>query len=596
MKKFFIGFLGIIFIALLFTSFSIKLYAQNTNNFVITNFEADYYLSKDSDGAGQLKVIEKITAEFPSYDQNHGLLRAVPQKYLDKSLHLNIVSVSDGNANNLDYATYTQNNNLVLKIGNKDRYVHGTQSYTITYTLNNIIRFFDDHDEFYWNINGVEWPQQIEKLSGRIHMPSEVAASLLPERYCYTGSQGSQNSNCTFTEAKNNSETTLTLDVPKGLMPYQTATFVIGFTEGTFKPLQMTFWESYGEAIMLVGALITVTILPILTFIILFSKWRKFGRDPKGRGTIIPEYQAPKGLSVLACSAIYEQSLPNKAVSAQIIDLAIKGYIRINETEAKQLLGKSKKYSLTLLKSAGDELSDDQKSLIRGIFGAKNVGDTVTMDDLKSSFYKRIQEISSSLMDSLTINGYFVKNPQKVRGIYIISGILLLVAGVFTVMFIVGIGFIISAVLCFIFAAIMPARTQSGLAAKEHLDGLKLYISTAEKERFEYLQSVKGAERIPIKDSDTINKIKLFESLLPFAIIFGMEKSWSKQFESIYSQPPDWYNGNWSTFNTVYLASSIGAFNSASATSFSSPSSSSSSGFGGGFSGGGGGGGGGGGW
>jgi uncharacterized membrane protein YgcG len=89
----------------------------------------------------------------------------------------------------------------------------------------------------------------------------------------------------------------------------------------------------------------------------------------------------------------------------------------------------------------------------------------------------------------------------------------------------------------------------------------------------------------------------LFESLLPYAMLFSLEKDWAKQFQDVYTQPPDWYNGNWAAFNAGYLVSSISNFNSVSAVTFTSPSSSGSSGFGGGgFSGGGGGGGGGGGW
>jgi uncharacterized membrane protein len=91
--------------------------------------------------------------------------------------------------------------------------------------------------------------------------------------------------------------------------------------------------------------------------------------------------------------------------------------------------------------------------------------------------------------------------------------------------------------------------------------------------------------------------IKLFEDLLPYAILFGLEKEWAKQFKDLYVQPPSWYNGTSGTFNSIYLANSLSSFNNVNAAAFTAPSSSDSSGFGGGgFSGGGGGGGGGGGW
>jgi uncharacterized membrane protein len=147
----------------------------------------------------------------------------------------------------------------------------------------------------------------------------------------------------------------------------------------------------------------------------------------------------------------------------------------------------------------------------------------------------------------------------------------------------------------------MPARTEAGVRAHDDLLGLKDYIKLAEADRLKFLQSPQGAEKITDKDAFNPNnpaqKVKLFEKLLPYAMLFGLEKDWAKQFNDIYTTPPDWYQGgSWSAFNAGYLAGSLSDFNSASMQSFSSPSSSSGSGFSGGAAGGGGGGGGGGGW
>jgi uncharacterized membrane protein len=143
---------------------------------------------------------------------------------------------------------------------------------------------------------------------------------------------------------------------------------------------------------------------------------------------------------------------------------------------------------------------------------------------------------------------------------------------------------------------LMPARTAKGVAALEQVKGLKLYMETAEKDRMAKLQ----APNAPYASNaaEPVKTVELFEKLLPYAIVLGVETQWAKQFEALYTSPPDWYGGSWSTFNSVYLVNSISeGVGSAVNTSFSSPKSSSSSGFGGGgFSGGGGGGGGGGGW
>ena len=94
--------------------------------------------------------------------------------------------------------------------------------------------------------------------------------------------------------------------------------------------------------------------------------------------------------------------------------------------------------------------------------------------------------------------------------------------------------------------------------------------------------------------AEPIKTVELFEKLLPYAMVLGVEKDWAEQFQDIYTAPPEWYNGSWSTFNAVNLTNSLGSSMSAMNSSFAAPASS-GSGFAGG-AGGGGGGGGGGGW
>ena len=137
-------------------------------------------------------------------------------------------------------------------------------------------------------------------------------------------------------------------------------------------------------------------------------------------------------------------------------------------------------------------------------------------------------------------------------------------------------------------------RTKAGLEASRYMDGLKLYIEMAEKDRLAFLQSVKGA------DTSDAGIVKLYEKLLPYAALFGVEESWMKELEKYYDvanvETPEWYSGHSEIIRAASFASIIrDTSNIVSSTSYSSSSSGSSGGGGGGFSGGGGGGGGGGG-
>jgi uncharacterized membrane protein YgcG len=222
-----------------------------------------------------------------------------------------------------------------------------------------------------------------------------------------------------------------------------------------------------------------------------------------------------------------------------------------------------------------------------------------------------MQKSEDDLAGKLFNDGYFIKDPKKVRNGYRIWAVVL-----FFLAWILGFGagaihssltiapiagIILAAVVIFGFSFIMPARTELGVAAYDALLGLKDYIKLAEADRLKFLQSPKGAEKLPAAehfDPKTPEaKIKLFEKLLPYAMIFNLEKDWAKQFNDIYTTPPSWYQGgNWNAFNAGYLVGSLGDFTGAANGSFAAPSSSSGSGFSGGGAGGGGGGGGGGGW
>jgi hypothetical protein len=221
-----------------------------------------------------------------------------------------------------------------------------------------------------------------------------------------------------------------------------------------------------------------------------------------------------------------------------------------------------------------------------------------------------MKSLEDSLAVDLTAQGYFKKDPKKVK-----SGYQLWALGLFFLCWIIfyaginsgfapliglGIGFIVACIVTYIYSFVMPARTEIGVQAHDDLLGLKDYIKLAEADRLKFLQSPEGAEKLPVADQfdpkTAEAKVKLFEKLLPYAMIFGLEKDWAKQFNDIYTNPPGWYQGgNWTAFNAGYLVGSLGDFNTAAMANFASPSSSSGSGFSGG-AGGGGGGGGGGGW
>ncbi len=280
-----------------------------------------------------------------------------------------------------------------------------------------------------------------------------------------------------------------------------------------------------------------------------------------------------------------KSSVSAEQVSAGIVDLAVRGYLKIAKTEKKVLVFSSDEYVFTRTEKPAEDAID--RAFLEALFGeADGFGKAVELSSLKQKFYKSIPEIEKLAMGRLVEKGYFPKNPKDVIGKYILFGVL----GIFAAVFVFPggpvavISVIISFVAYFVFAALMGTVTKDGAIVKEHILGLKDYLSIAEKNRIEFHNA---PEKRP----------ELFEKLLPAAMILGVEKLWAREFEDMYMAEPQWYSGaHGAAFSASAFASDLGGFQTAaSQTLASAPGGSSGSG-GGGFSGGGGGGGGGGSW
>ncbi len=235
-----------------------------------------------------------------------------------------------------------------------------------------------------------------------------------------------------------------------------------------------------------------------------------------------------------------------------------------------------------------------------GLFGARGGTGSVGLADIAHQLQPEAKSIKKQVAESLTSRGYFAANPTKFMATTVLTG-----AGIaFFVLIVLPSavegalvwGLAAGITILGVFFHFMAARTSKGVVANEHILGLKLYLKVAEKDRIKMLQSP-DAPYAPKSDAPR-QTVDLFEKLLPYAIVLGVEKEWAGKFKDIYTSPPDWYAGNYAAFNAGYLVGSLGGgFSSSLGASFGSASSSSGSGFGGGgFSGGGGGGGGGGGW
>jgi uncharacterized membrane protein YgcG len=603
------------------------------NDFTFASFDAQYFLDRDDAGRSTLRVIETLVAQFPETDQNRGIQRVIPIDYDGHPTDLTIESVTDQDGAPRAFSTERtdggsdDNEFLTLTIADDGVYVHGTQSYVIGYTQNNITKAFADtgSDEFYRDLNGTAWKQPFGRVSAELHLPAGLSAALTGSNACYWGAYGAKNPCDVVSVSGTNADSILSVAVPH-LAVGENVSMAVGFIEGTFVPRNDSFFLSAFAPLQIVAA-----VLALAAAVAAIVHRVTVLRSGRGRPTIVPEYTPPRFANLYGSAVVSKTT--SKVIAAGLVNLAVRHAAQIIEHPGGGFMGPKVKYELRFLTESG--LDAQEVEFSRALFGGTPApGKTVSVTPPSSSTAKRITAFVSTLTTTAQKEGL---TSAAGRGRSVVIGLLALVFTAATFFFgfaviaqsyggpvpLILMAVAIVAVIATAIAVVVTPLTAAGAELRDYIKGVRMYIELAEADRFRMLQSPDGA----LKTTDTGvpaatvpqagaqpngmqqsaglppagEVVKLYEKLLPYAILLGLEKQWSavlgRFYESTNSEP-SWYGGS-SAFNAAAFAVGLSTFSGSATNSFQAGSSGSSSSFGGstggGFSGGGSGGGGGGG-
>lgn len=572
-------FLSVRFLLLLLLTFTTSATAKQLR---IEKFDAEVVVTPD----GVIDVTENIQVHFLGGPW-HGLYREIPIEYvspqgLNYSLFLTVKSVTDATGAKLKYEVSRDRQYRKLKIfvSHADDSV---QTISIEYTVADALRFSEDYTELYWNITGDYWDISIESASARIVLPVGTANI---RAKAYTGGYRSTSQDADVEIAANGVE----VRTRHPLAFHEGITVSVAFDKGAVRePTALDQASFFLRSNWPLG-------LPIGVFFLMFYLWWTRGRDPRLR-PIAAQYEPPDQLTPGEAGTLVDNSADMRDITSSIVDLAVRGYMVIEQKQKDHLLGliHDKDYNFHLKKpaSAWSALKPHEQELLNGLFSS-GASDTVTLSDLQNRFYKNLPEIKNRIFESLVNHGYYARRPDTVRAFYIGIGLVIgfivfwggtalaanmgmapltfILTGILTAAFICGFGWF------------MPAHTIQGARTLEGVLGFEDFLNHVESDRFNRM--VKTPE--------------MFEKFLPFAMALGVEKNWSKAFQGIYTQPPSWYRGGYGpNFYPLLFVNDLNVMSSqAGSIMTSAPRSSGGSGFsgGGGYSGGGFGGGGGGGF
>ncbi len=487
-------------------------------------------------------ITETIQYDFGS-DYRHGIFRYVPLDYTDdkgKKYHnsLKFIGVTqEGKKVDVETTKTTSkgSSNSVIRIGDPDTTINGVHTYVIHYRLLPVVRQEGALGFLSLDITGDGWEVPIERASATLAFEDGTSLS---NPKCFYGPPGST-AGCVIQESLPPTYVAQNLSAREGLT------------------VQGLLPAGYVSEYLIAGKRAPLTLEEIATFIViglsilgaLLIAWifllrylRKRGR--KKAQTVIAQYEPPSNLTPGEIGLLQDDTSGMREITAMLIDLAVRGFMKIEQTKPKTWFRKAK-YTLHMLQEPVGLTSYEQK-LWDQLFGGRN---KIALDDInKSSMSAAITKIHSELKTGLKKKGFygsFSKEPGLME-------------------------------------KLIDTGTISDAGAVEwaKVEGLKLYLKVAEKDRLNFTDA---PERTPER----------FNKLLPYAVALGVEKEWAKQFEDInLQQSSSWYAGNYAVFSSSALASDLGGGFASSFSSNATVSSSSS----GGSSGGGGGGGGGGSW
>jgi uncharacterized membrane protein len=486
----------------------------------IQNFHSAIDLHKD----GSAEVTERLTLLFNG--EYHGINRVIPVDYpgpngTNYSLGLKVEAVTGDYGQKLKYETSHKGRFENIRI-----YIPGavdtTKIVNIRYEARAAAKFFKDYDEFYWNVTGNDWRVPIDAASAVVHLPPGINAQAAQ---AFTGAFGSierdakvsiQPGQVSF-ESKNllSAREGLTIDVklPKGALHEPSA---------------------FTRALRLVGAN-SILVLPVWAFAVMFWIKRKKGQSADPNLSVAPQYEPPPGMPPAECGTLVDNSTNPRDITSTLVDLAVRGYLKIKEVEVTHFLRKTEDYQLQFLKNSEEDwgkLAPYEQIMLNHIFGA---APAIYVSQLKNQFYVAIPKIRETVMSELDRKGMYSVDPGQAYGLMfvgaaVIAAPFLLAAFLFHVDFfqagvwaIVAIAITVGIV--FLFGRDLTATTLRGSRTKIQILGFREFMERVDADRL---------KRMPPNT---------FEKYLAYAMALGVEQHWAKAFEGIVQDPPTWYEG-----------------------------------------------------
>ena len=469
-------------------------------------------------------------------------------------------------------------------------FLNEEKSWTVKYKVHGGISFLKNYDEIYWNAIPSNRTVSIENVKVTVSLPnggkfrgdliwlySENISEMLVTENCYSKYVNNQ----AIFECKN-------------LKSNTNFTIAAGFQKGIVS--QIAYWKDF--LIIYYGYILSIVIF-LSCVIIGFVYWHKTERSREGKRAIVPQYEPPQNLRPAMAEVIIKEKLTNKGLTATIIDLAVRGYVKIEEKPEsklktimrfvvivfavifitiivsfsavsfydndlsilpvimfiflalffllallKILLKKEQYFDYIIIKIKPCEndsnLEDYEKKYLNALFSSK---DYFSTKELKTSLnqskilFNKIKKVKDKIYEETELDtGAFEVGLTIEKRKKIIWTILVFVTFFSFQIFIASVGINQFFILALtIIVSIIGLYAFIKYEARLSDSGIKL-----KEDWLGFKMYLETAGKYRMQNL----KPEFFEKYLPYAMIFGVEKKWAKAFEAMHMPSPSWYAGS----------------------------------------------------
>jgi len=474
------------------------------------------------DRDGTLEVLERIL--FPiAPDGSYGLLRVIPTEFnTDKERHYYQFKLLETQVDSTlnKFAVENSNGSAVIQLGDENKFLTGRHLVALHYILRKAVSYVGG-PHLRWDVLGSSVPRQIDDFTLRLSIPVADARSLQYSAMAGPGGLGrpvmatadSQILRFSASNIAPGESLVVRVDLPRGLI-----------VKPGFAKQFSWFFADWWPAL----------IFPILTFVLLGAVRSACSLAVAVPGSADEVVQLPDGLTPAELGTLLDDRCDLTDILATLIDLAARGYLKIEELKSDEFISLSNRdYLFTKLKDDETGLAEHEKLVLAAIFNPGGEERTATkLSEIKTRFHTYGEKIQSAVYRSLINKGQLLRTPAEVAPAYFAVGFGLAFIGLYLALtnnglsVAIGFGCLLSALITFSFASSMPIRTFFGCKSLRQTRQFRGFLLTAGREQIQKRLAGDSAQ---------------FGHFLPYALVLGAADKLAEAFQDLIKEAPNWY-------------------------------------------------------